>query len=411
MRPADTSLLLPALGQTGILPAAVIDDVARAAALRSLPPATLLVYEYGVPRAQLLEALAGIYGCPAIAYDERLPIPPELLPGLSPEELAREGWFPVIRDQDGTVTIAATDPRSPTLPASVRRFLGNGPFAYRVTLPEDIQWFIQDFLHAPPGELIGTERTGLAYWRNTMAQWRTLLACYRNDMAKGRTALAFVRFGLALVSGAMALLRADSPRLPQPAILVILLAGLALSVLGLPSYLQVRRSRLRPPGNQTLMEVTAATIHFLELYHFPDELAAAAAPPQTQASMLARLGDLLANYSTILFPAPASRERTHLARERNVLAAQRTIAACYRTIYSRARTGLAFTRTGVSFFSLGIGLAAYFGLGLNTLFDAGLIGAGLLMVADGLRWYLPVRREQAELPQARSALLGCREDL
>ena len=81
--------------------------------------------------------------------------------------------------------------------------------------------------------------------------------------------------------------------------------------------------------------------------------------------MLARLGDCIGGYSTILYPSPASRERTHLARERNVLAAQRTIAACYRTIYARARTGLAFIRTGVSFTRVGFGLMHYFGFSLS----------------------------------------------
>ncbi len=122
--------------------------------------------------------------------------------------------------------------------------------------------------------------------------------------------------------------------------------------------------------------------------------------------MLARLGDFLADYSTIIYPVPASRERTHLARERNLLAAQRTIAGCYRTIYARARTGLAFIRTGVSFLSLGLGLLSYFGLGINTPFDLLLMVIGLLLIVDGLLWYLPVRREQAELPQSRSAVLA-----
>lgn len=390
---------LTALVETGALTMAALSEAWAAAELRQLPLSTLLVREYGVPRPRLLAALAQAYHCQAIEYDERLPVPPELLPHLSAATLSREGWFPVCRDQSGLITIATVDPTAPGLADSVASHLGPGPYEFRVTLADDLQWFIQDYLHARPGELIGTERTGLAYWRNTMAQWRTVLACYRNDMALARTALALVRFGLALVTGAMTLWRAASPRLPRTAAIAILVVGLASSLAGLPTYVRVRRSRLRPPDNQTLMEVTAATLHFLEQYHFPAEVAAACPLPTTGETMLARLSDLLANYCTILFPVPPSRERTHLARERNVLAAQRTIAACYRTIYARARTGLAFTRTGVSFLSLGVGLGVYFGLGVNTLFDTLLAGAGLLMVVDGLLWYLPVRREQAELPR------------
>lgn len=408
MQPTET-LLLTALARQGVLPEDTLAKISQAADLRNLPVATLLVYEYHVPRALLLNLLAEIYGCPALEYDERLPIPPEFLPKLAAATLLHEGWFPVIRDQDGSVIIAAVNPSSPSLAASVEQTLGCTTFSCLITLPEDVQWFVQDYLHAPPGVLIGTERTGLAFWRNTMAQWRTLLACYRTDMAKGRTALAFGRFGLTLVTVAMTLLRLEQPHLPKPAAFLLLGCGLLCNGLGLAVYLQVRRSQLRPPGSQTIMEVTAATISFLEQYHFPDELKSSLPPASTGTTMLARLNNLLADYSTIIFPAPLSRERTHLARERNVLAAQRTVAACYRTIYARARTGLAFTRTGVSFFSFGAGLAVYFKFGLHPvfdIFDIFLMVAGLLMIIDGLLWYLPVRKEQAELPRSRSGALA-----
>jgi len=35
-----------------------------------------------------------------------------------------------------------------------------------------------------------------------------------------------------------------------------------------------------------------------------------------------------------------------------------------------------------------------------------LIGMGLLMAIDGIFWYMPFRREQAELPQTRSGALA-----
>jgi uncharacterized membrane protein YidH (DUF202 family) len=137
-------------------------------------------------------------------------------------------------------------------------------------------------------------------------------------------------------------------------------------------------------------------MHFLETYH---DLDLCSIEQSTKGTMLARLGDRLGGYSSILYPQPASRERTHLARERNVLAAQRTVAACYRTIYARARTGLAFIRTGVSFMSVGLGLLHFFAYSLLTAFDVLLIAAGLLMAIDGLLWYLPVRKEQEEIPR------------
>ncbi|HEY6010270.1 MAG TPA: hypothetical protein VIX18_02275, partial [Nitrospirota bacterium] len=61
----------------------------------------------------------------------------------------------------------------------------------------------------------------------------------------------------------------------------------------------------------------------------------------------------------------------------------------------------AFIRTGVSFTSVGFGLMHYFAFSLVTVFDVLLIVSGSLMAVDGLRWYLPVRKEQAELPRCR----------
>ncbi len=392
----------PALA--GLITPELLADAGRAARGRKVPLARILHCEYGIPRHSMLKALSDYYHCPPIEYDERLPIPPELLRDRPGPRLVAEGWFPVLKDLDGTVVIAAVDPADSNLTAMVTEVLGPGHYEFRVALPDDIAWFAQDFLHAPPGELIGTERTGLAYWRNTMAQWRTRMACYRTDLAKARTALSLVRAGLSLTTIAETLLRSGKFRIAAVLPLGVLALGLLLITIGAPIYLRIRRSRLTPPGDQTLVEVTAATLMFLENYHFsvPDH----SAPLTSKPTMLSRLGDFLSNYSTIIYPVPASRERTHLARERNVLAAQRTIAGCYRTIYARARTGLAFIRTGVSFLGIGLGLLTYFGLGVNTPFDLILIVVGLLMIVDGLLWYLPVRREQAELPPTRSAALA-----
>ena len=366
-----------------------------AAAARGLELEKVLIGEFGVPRCAVLHALSAYYCCDFVEYNEKLPVPPELLTAVEGERLSMSQWFPVIRDGE-TVIIAANNPRDPLVIEEVQRFFPSDAHEFRVALGEDIQWFIQDFLHAAPGQLIGTERTGLAYWRNTMAQWRTRLACYRNDLAQARTELAMLRWGLGFVALTDTMMRTKRISLPLPAFWLIMAAGLGLALWGLSGYIKMRRRRLSPPGHHTLVEVTAATMTFLEDYHYIETEGTALPMKQT---MLSRLGDLLSSHCTILYPSPASRERTHLARERNVLAAQRTVAACYRTIYARARTGLAFIRTGVSFTGLGLGLMHYFAISVFSLVDALLIVSGLLLVADGLSWYLPVRREQAEVPR------------
>jgi uncharacterized membrane protein YidH (DUF202 family) len=381
----------------GVITSEALRAAEESAVARGIETEDVLMREFHVPRRRLLEALSDYYQCAPIEYDERLPVPPELLADLDGERLSLSQWVPVGKSGD-TVTVAVNNPLDQAVLEEIRKYLKTQTCEIRVALSEDIQWFILDFLHAKPGHLVGTERTGLAFWRNNMAQWRTRLACYRNDMAKGRTALAFLRWGLGFVAVTNALMR----KLPlwRGAFFpwIIMAAGFVMASYGLNMYLKIRKSRIRPPGHHTLVEVTAATLQFLEGYHFIDD---AGTVVTTKKTMLGRLGDFLADHCTILYPSPASKERTQLARERNVLAAQRTVAACYRTIYARARTGLAFIRSGVAFASLGFGLTEYFGLSVLSLFDSFLIVSGVFLVIDGFLWYLPVRREQAEIPRCR----------
>jgi len=376
-----------------LLPAGELEKARYTAYARGVELEQVLLYEFGVKREDLRTAMASCFGCEPATFDERLPVPPDLLEGLNSDILSMSMWFPVIRE-GGTVIIAANDPRDPAVIKEVESYMKGGRYEFRFALQDDIQWFIQDLLNAPPGQLIGTERTGLAFWRNTMAQWRTRLACYRTDLAKARTWLSVLRWGVGL-----AVLSNTFTRLYGSAWFagylywLMSLTGAGLAGFGFINYLAIRKSRMSTPRHHTVIEVTAATVQFLERYHLDD----LNIKPKLKKTMLSRLGDFLPSYCTILKPVPASRERTHLARERNILAAQRTVAACYRTMYARARTGLAFIRTGVVFLSIGIGLVGYFSLSLLTVFDCLIMAAGVFMVADGVMWYLPSRQEPENL--------------
>ena len=379
----------------GILDEKKVKKAVTAATARGVDVEHVLIKDYRVSKKDILLSLGECYGLPWADYDERLPVPPAIIEGLDPFELSFWSWFPLAKDGN-TVTIAANNPDDPALSGLFKKYYPGMAVKIVVALREDILWYINEYLHDVPGKLIGTERTGLAYWRNTMAHWRTKLARYRTDMAKARTDLAALRGGLGLVAISDAMIRSGKFKNVM-GLYALLFVGLSIAAYGLAKYLRLRHKGIRPPGHQTIVEVTSATIQFLENYHYIPEGGLGAG--QTKRTMLARLGDLLYDYSTILYPSPASRERTHLARERNVLAAQRTVAAAYRTIYARARTGLAFIRTGVSFMSIGLGLMGYFGLGPMTVVDGVLITLGILMAADGALWYLPVRKEQAEPPR------------
>ncbi|MHB9052709.1 MAG: DUF202 domain-containing protein [Thermoleophilia bacterium] len=93
------------------------------------------------------------------------------------------------------------------------------------------------------------------------------------------------------------------------------------------------------------------------------------------------------------FPVPEG--RTPLAKVRNYLADRRSALADQRTAMSRGRTGLAFFRTGIALVAIAVTLLRAFGFGIFLPFDVVLIAGGAAAIYDGLRWYLPVRRDAA----------------
>ena len=93
---------------------------------------------------------------------------------------------------------------------------------------------------------------------------------------------------------------------------------------------------------------------------------------------------------------PPSGGRTPLAVVRTLLAHVRLRYAQDRVVFARGRTGLAYVRTGISFITVALLLLRVFGPGWMLTAEILLIAAGVLMVADGLAWYLPTRRHRGE---------------
>jgi uncharacterized membrane protein YidH (DUF202 family) len=98
---------------------------------------------------------------------------------------------------------------------------------------------------------------------------------------------------------------------------------------------------------------------------------------------------------------PPAAGRTPLAKVRTFLADRRSLFACNRTTLAQGRTGLAFQRTGVSFITIALVLYRVFGFGWLAPLEAVLLIAGVIMTADGLRWYLPARSIASQQPRCR----------
>ncbi len=95
---------------------------------------------------------------------------------------------------------------------------------------------------------------------------------------------------------------------------------------------------------------------------------------------------------------PPTAGRTPLAKVRTYLAGRRSLFTHYRTLLAKSRTGLAFIRTGLSFITIALLFLRLIGAGYYLLLEAPLLISGIIMVYDGLKWYLPARAIYATLP-------------
>jgi uncharacterized membrane protein YidH (DUF202 family) len=83
--------------------------------------------------------------------------------------------------------------------------------------------------------------------------------------------------------------------------------------------------------------------------------------------------------------------RTPLALVRTSFAYRRSTYAHYRTLLAKGRTGLAFMRTGISFITISLLFLRVFGAGWDIALSVPLLIGGIVMIFDGMKWYLPGR--------------------
>lgn len=227
-------------------------------------------------------------------------------------------------------------------------------------------------------------RRFLASDRTDLAEERTGLACYRTVMAYARTGLAFTRTGTAFAGLGIAMLRQFHAGPWTFFDAAIISFGVLMSVEGFYWYL---------PGRRAGKEGLAAAVRMGEKktiwdFVFPSS------PRRTDNGESPSL--LLLRKAC----SPGIWATTGLALERTMLAERRNVMARLRTIMARSRTGMAFIRTGMSISAVGAALLVYFGaVHIEwAIFDSSLILAGLLLVADGLRWHVPAEKIKGQFP-------------
>jgi uncharacterized membrane protein YidH (DUF202 family) len=366
------------LTSRGVLPPGRLRDILKEARNAGVYPEDLLA-ERGVPKHEILRCLSERYHLPFVEFTEGIAPADELAGRLDLERLKTSRWFPLsVKEEEADVVVC--DPEDPEVDREIQKTLGVHKLNKSFALPSDLIRVIEHNQDANPHFPASAGRTPLARVRNALARLRTVLSFHRTSLAKGRTGLAMMRTGLSFNAIALVMLQVFGIGYSLIPDVLLLLAGLALSIEGLMWYLPIRRVARAMPSYTPTESTFGST--FLEMTESGGKAGITRVDPIEGADALRTGWNRL---------SPVMKRR-FLAIDRTDHAEERTTLSSYRTVMARARTGLAFTRTGIALIGLGIALFRQFPLSGWVAFYSALFLVGTAMTAEGFHWYVPGRR-------------------
>ncbi len=115
------------------------------------PMEAFLMRKYKISKDDIGRSLGEFYRCKFIQFNDKLPIPGDLLKNLKKEYLRRELWVPVEKI-DGNIHVIVDDPNNILKRDTIESLLKTKAVTYDVALSEDIVKFINHFYHAPEDE-------------------------------------------------------------------------------------------------------------------------------------------------------------------------------------------------------------------------------------------------------------------
>jgi type II secretory ATPase GspE/PulE/Tfp pilus assembly ATPase PilB-like protein len=115
------------------------------------PMEAYLMRKYKISKEDIGRSLGEFYRCKFIQFNDKLPIPGDLLKNLKKEYLRRELWVP-IEKVEGNIHVIVDDPNNILKRDTIESLLKTKAVTYDVALSEDIVKFINHFYHAPEDE-------------------------------------------------------------------------------------------------------------------------------------------------------------------------------------------------------------------------------------------------------------------
>ncbi|MDD5168953.1 MAG: GspE/PulE family protein [Syntrophales bacterium] len=118
-----------------------------------------LMQKYKISKEDLGKSLEEFFRCNFVQFNDRIPIPGDLLRNLKRDYLRRELWVP-IEKIEGNIHILVDDPNNIIKRDVIENLLRTKAIKYDVALPEDIIKFINYFYQSPEDETSITDILG-----------------------------------------------------------------------------------------------------------------------------------------------------------------------------------------------------------------------------------------------------------
>ena len=123
----------------------------------------ILMNKYNISKDDIGKALADYHNCKFVTFNDKLPVPGDLLKNLKKPFLKRELWVP-LNKSDGKINVIVDDPSNIIKKDSIEGLLKTKFVKYDVALADDIMKYIERFYsspedHATIDELLGKLET------------------------------------------------------------------------------------------------------------------------------------------------------------------------------------------------------------------------------------------------------------
>jgi len=112
---------------------------------------TFLMKKYKISKEEMGKSFEAFFHCKFIEFNDKHPIPGDLLKNLKREYLRRELWVPIGK-ADGNIQVIIDDPNNILKRDTIESLLKTKSVRYDVSLLEDIQKFINYFYQSPEDE-------------------------------------------------------------------------------------------------------------------------------------------------------------------------------------------------------------------------------------------------------------------